>query len=244
MPDQALNLALKQAKGKKFFFAFVPKGSDGKLIVSKKKIPPKEIADAKKEIGGGTPVTGKCIGEGNTMVFHVAKPTAPALAAIVKKVIHRDALLNLVAEFLVASDADADEPDAAAAGGAAAAAPKQTPPPAPPAPPAAGAAKTSPNAGALNLGPWQAARQEAIKDLMALAKKVAATKHGAAAGVLKEINSIIVKLPPNPAHNDIDKIEAFVRHDDTISAAEEVPGHFHKMNIRQPLLDALEGLKK
>ena len=59
--DPELALALKAAKGKKMYFAFIPKGAgDGKLIVSKKKIPPKLIAEARKEIGGGTPVTGRC----------------------------------------------------------------------------------------------------------------------------------------------------------------------------------------
>jgi hypothetical protein len=66
MPDADLAAALKQAKSKKMFFAFVPKGSDGKLIVSKAKVPPKLIAEAKKEIGGGTAVTGMCFGDGKT----------------------------------------------------------------------------------------------------------------------------------------------------------------------------------
>jgi WD40 repeat protein len=55
MPDAELTTALKQAKSKKMFFALVPKGAEGKLIVAKKKILPKEIAEAKKEIGGGLP---------------------------------------------------------------------------------------------------------------------------------------------------------------------------------------------
>jgi hypothetical protein len=44
------------------FFALVAKGADGKLMVAKREIPPKVIADAKKAIGGSTPVTGKCFG--------------------------------------------------------------------------------------------------------------------------------------------------------------------------------------
>jgi hypothetical protein len=53
MPDAELATALKQAKGKKMFFAFIPKGgSDGQLIVSKTKIPPKQIAEAKKHLDG------------------------------------------------------------------------------------------------------------------------------------------------------------------------------------------------
>jgi len=59
MPDANLTAELKQAKSTKMFFAFVPKGADGKLLISKSNISPKQISDARKEIGGGNPVTGK-----------------------------------------------------------------------------------------------------------------------------------------------------------------------------------------
>ena len=63
--------------------------------------------------------------------------------------------------------------------------------------------------------------------------------------MVKEIQYIIgCKLPAKPAANELDKLEDFVRFDDTIAAAEEVPAHFHKLDIRGPLLKALEGLKK
>jgi peptidoglycan hydrolase-like protein with peptidoglycan-binding domain len=321
--DADLAVALKMAKSKKMFFAFVPKGSDGKLIVSKAKIPAKVIAEAKKEIGGGNAITGKCLGPIANMVFFVAKQAPPTMEAALKKVAKRDSGLSVIPEVQLAGDADAEEADdSAAAAAPPAGAPGATPagaaqaaPPAAPAagnlkgiqvalqklgydpgkidgamgphtqaaikkfqqanglaadgvvgpktqaalakalqggapaggaPPeagAAGGAKATP-AGAPNLAPWQAARQVAINDLKALATKVAGTKHGSAAGVLKEIQGIIGKLPANPAANDIDKLEAFVREDDTITAAEEVPGHFHKLDIRKPLLDALEALRK
>jgi hypothetical protein len=115
MPDAQLTAALKQAKATKMFFAFIPKGgSDGQLIVSKTKIPAKEIADAKKQIGGGNAVTGKCFGgEGGAMVFQVAKAASPAMAAAVKKVAKRDSGLTIDADFQLAGDADADEQDTA-----------------------------------------------------------------------------------------------------------------------------------
>jgi len=241
--DKDLLTALKQAKTKKMFFAFVPKGSDGKLLVSKVKIPAKEIAETKKEIGGGAPVLGKCIGEGGAMVFYVAKQAPPAMAAALKKVVKRDTALTIDPDFRVAGDAEADEPDtgetapATATPTTSAAAPPAAPPPNAPAPPKDG------QTAAPNLGPWQKARQTAIADLKALAMKVAATKHADAKGVLMEINSIMTKLPAAPAPKDIDKLEDFIRHDDAITAAEEVPDHFHKLEIRKPLLEALESLK-
>jgi hypothetical protein len=94
------------------------------------------------------------------------------------------------------------------------------------------------------LGAWQAARKEAVDDLMALIKKVFDTKHADAPAVVKEIHSIAKNLPEKPGANDIDKLEAYIRHEDLITAAEEVPDHFHKLNIREPLLAALEGLKQ
>ena len=99
MPDPNLLVALKQAKLKRMFFAFVPKGSEGTLIISKTKIPPRDVADAKKEIGGGTPVIGKCYGDGRTMVFEVAKPPPPALVAAIKRAAKRQTGLTIEPEF-------------------------------------------------------------------------------------------------------------------------------------------------
>jgi peptidoglycan hydrolase-like protein with peptidoglycan-binding domain len=322
MPDAELAGALKAAKAKPMYFAFIPKGAgDGKLIVSKTKISPKLIAEAKKAMGGA-PVTGKCSGPPAAMIFQVSKAAPGTLVGAIKKVAQRDAGFPIIAEFQVAADADADEADADEAPAAAAAAPAA----APAAPPAArgqanvlgiqkalqrlgydpgkidgvsgpqthaaikkfqaasglaadgipgaktqaalakalaggAAARAAPAAGtgatgatasgapasaaaAPNLAPWQAARQIAITDLKALAAKIIGTKHRSAAGVLKEIQSIITRLPANPPLNAIDQLEEFVRHDDTITAAEDIPGHFHKLDIRGPLLQALEGLKQ
>src|SRR5258706_12560229 len=112
MPNLELVAALKQAKSKKMFFAFIPKGSDGKLIVSKNKIPAKELAEAKKEVGGGSPVTGKCFGASDSMVFQVAKPGAETLSASIRKAVQRDAGFKIIPEVQVAGGADGDEEDA------------------------------------------------------------------------------------------------------------------------------------
>ena len=112
--DALLEQALKQARLKKMFFAFIPKGgADGKLIVSKVKIPPKQIAETKKEIGGANPVTGKCFGgDDGSMVFQVAKAAPPTLGPALKKVIHRDSGLTIKPDVQVVADADAEEVEA------------------------------------------------------------------------------------------------------------------------------------
>jgi hypothetical protein len=337
MADATLAAGLKQAKSKKMFFAFVGKGMDGKLIVSRTKVSAKDITAAKKETGGSMAVTGKCFGDGSSsLVFLVAKPAPATLAAAIKKVAHRDAGVTIDPDVEVASDADADDDNspaatgtpaaAAAPAGAAPAAPGDVSPPAaapgqaapdlknvaeiqkalqklgydpgkidglmgphtqgaikkfqqanglavdgivgpktraaldkalqggaapaggptapPAAPPAAAPAAAPAPTSAPNLAPWQAARQNAIKDLKELATKVAGTKHKDAVGVLKEIQSIITNLKPNPTPKEIDKLEAYIRHEDVITAAEESPGHFHKLSIRKPLLEALQTLKR
>jgi peptidoglycan hydrolase-like protein with peptidoglycan-binding domain len=334
MPNPELAAALKQAKAKPMFFAFIHKGAEGKLIVSKTKIPPKQIAEAKKETGGGTPVTGKCFGgEGGAMVFQVAKAAPPALAAAVKKPAKRDAGLMIEPEFQLGGDADADEQAAIeldTTGGPTDSWSPAAAPAAPPAAPAGGkvlgiqkalhklgfdpgkidgvngphtqaaikkfqqskglaadgimgpktqaalaialkggaapsvAAKVTPtpvldpqvtlpelDAASkdsakmpIDLGPWVAARQHAVTNLKALASKVAATKHGRAVGVLKEISSIITRLPAKPGAHELDKLEHFITNDETITAAEEVPAHFHDLDIREPLLKALAAMRQ
>jgi hypothetical protein len=99
----------------------------------------------------------------------------------------------------------------------------------------------------IDLGPWKAAKQNGIDMAKALAGKVAATKHDLAGGVLAEINSIIgfvKKLPDTPAPHEIDKIVASIEGHQAITDAEGVPGHFAKVDIRKPLLNALKALKK
>jgi peptidoglycan hydrolase-like protein with peptidoglycan-binding domain len=109
---------------------------------------------------------------------------------------------------------------------------------------------SSKDAGTLDYGFWVNARKNAIDDLKALAAKIAGaaktagTKPADAGGVLKEINAIIGMLPPKPAPQEIDKLAAIIRQDDAITAAEECPKHFHEVNIRKPLLEALDGLRK
>src|SRR5262245_47385894 len=107
--DLALEQGLKQARTKKMFFAFVPKGAaDGKLIVSKVKILRKQIDETRKEIGGGNAVTGKCFGADGAMVFQVAKEPSATLAAVLKKVAHRDTGLAIIPDVRLAADADDD----------------------------------------------------------------------------------------------------------------------------------------
>src|SRR5262249_43933711 len=104
--DADLAAALKLAKSRKMFFAFVPKGTDGTLIVSRVKIPPKLIADAKKELGGAKPVMGQCFGPLGDLVFQVAKKAPSTMAATLRKVVKRDAGLTIVPDIQVGTDED------------------------------------------------------------------------------------------------------------------------------------------
>ena len=101
MEDAELVSGLKLAKSKDMYFAFFLKGSDGKLIVSRSKIPATELEAAKKEIGGGNLVEGTVKGPTNEMVFKVAKPPSPKLADALKKVVKRDAGITIVPDVQV-----------------------------------------------------------------------------------------------------------------------------------------------
>ena len=115
MQDAELARALMQAHGKKMFFAFIPTrdGRDGKLIASRNQIQPKEIVLARKQIGGGTPVTGMFFGPITGMVFQVQKvplgTLGATLGATLKKVIKRDTGLNIVLELLKAAELGPDD---------------------------------------------------------------------------------------------------------------------------------------
>ena len=123
--DTDLITGLKAAKSKRAYFAIVLKGSnDGALIVSKTKVPPAAITEAKKRSGGSAVLKGFCQYEEGTYVFETAKQAPATASQAVKLIAKRDAGLAVKAEFRVSADPEllADEGDASAA----------TPPPAPP----------------------------------------------------------------------------------------------------------------
>ena len=103
--DEDLVSGLKDAKSKRCYFALVLKGSnDGGLIVSKSKVQPTEIADAKKKSGGTSLVSGFCSYKDGTYVFETAD-NAPATAdQAVKNIAKRDAGMTVKAEFRLSND--------------------------------------------------------------------------------------------------------------------------------------------
>jgi hypothetical protein len=101
--------------------------------------------------------------------------------------------------------------------------------------------------GEADLSEWKAAVEHAATQLKELAKKVAGTRHESAKGVLGEINGIIKdisKLPANPTNEQIESHQAFLSSHDGIAAAEEFPGEFHDLKIREKLIKALNAAKK
>jgi hypothetical protein len=116
--DTKLVTALRQAKQQPMLFAFVAKGaSEGALIVSKKKIPIKEINEAKQETGGKKVIRGRCVGEDGKMVFEVAKEPPSTLAKQLKKVIQESAGMMLQVETRVAADLEDEEEESETEGG-------------------------------------------------------------------------------------------------------------------------------
>jgi hypothetical protein len=164
--DAALTTALKQAKTRAMFFAFVAKGtSDGALIVSKPKIATKQVAETKKKVGGSVVFRGRCVGEEGKLVFEVAKEPPSGLAKQLKTIIARDAGLTLKVEVRVAADLAAEESEAAAEAMAS---------PAPP-PAAADKAAVMKRLGALT-GPYQAAVAAKGPDVARMQSLIGAVK--------------------------------------------------------------------
>lgn len=109
MPNAELATQIKNAKsGKRLSFAFIAKGTTGKLLVGRKIANP-DIVTAKSELGGGTIYTGKCIGEDGVLWFETAKAVPGTLGNTVRKVIKTEAGISLDALFRQKDDADAEE---------------------------------------------------------------------------------------------------------------------------------------
>jgi hypothetical protein len=103
--DKDLVDGLKAAKTKRAYFALVLKGSnDGALIVSKTKVPPTGIADAKKKSGGSAVVQGFCSHEDGKYIFETAKEAPATAAQAVKIIVKRDAEMTISAEFRISTD--------------------------------------------------------------------------------------------------------------------------------------------
>jgi hypothetical protein len=106
--DKDLTNALKVARGgKPMQFAFLPKGSEGKLLVGKK-IQPKQIAETKSATGASSVFKGRCVGEDGTLVFYVAKEPPATLLGQLKKRLKDDAGLVFPVEIRVNTDAEAE----------------------------------------------------------------------------------------------------------------------------------------
>ena len=113
-PDElktALRNALKATDAKPHYFALVLKGSEGLLVVDKRKIAPPMIDAAKKKVGSNTVVRGICFGEDGSTVFQTLKP-AGNVAATIKKAAQSQAGLSIKPELRVGAADDGDEDEA------------------------------------------------------------------------------------------------------------------------------------
>ncbi len=110
--DTKLKTALRLAKQQPMRFAFVLAGQgEGILIVSKKKIPIKEVNEAKSESGGKKVFRGLCQVIDGKLVFDVAKEPPSTLAKTLKAVIHEKVGIILKVETRLAPDLEEEEED-------------------------------------------------------------------------------------------------------------------------------------
>jgi hypothetical protein len=78
---------IKRAKTARMQAAILVKGKDTRLLLSKTKVKPTQIAVVKKEIGGGRLLRAVCFGENGRLVFEFLKDPPAPLERILKKVI-------------------------------------------------------------------------------------------------------------------------------------------------------------
>jgi hypothetical protein len=103
-PDElksALRNAQKATEPKPYCFAVVLKGSDGILLVDKRKVAPAMLDAAKKKIGSTSVVRGRCYGGEGTLVFETAKPVGGTVASVVRKLMQTQAGVSFKPEFIV-----------------------------------------------------------------------------------------------------------------------------------------------
>lgn len=118
--DKVLYTGLKRAKTARMFFAVAAKGtSDGRLILSKVKVKPTDIAAAKSELGGARVFRGMCFGEDGKHIFELRKEPPATLDKLLKKIAKQQAGLMIRAICRVAQvgedlgDDPSDEVDGA-----------------------------------------------------------------------------------------------------------------------------------
>jgi peptidoglycan hydrolase-like protein with peptidoglycan-binding domain len=103
--DSKLAAALKQARHTRMNFIFVANGSSqAKLVLSKKPLTAKEVADVKRAVGSGTIFKGRCVTERGKLVFETAKQLPQTLGKQLKTVIKDSGGVALAVETRVAPD--------------------------------------------------------------------------------------------------------------------------------------------
>jgi hypothetical protein len=108
--DDDLSKGLSKAKTAKadnpMFFLLVLKGSEGVLVVDRKKITTAQIAAAKKRSGGTTLVKGVCYGEDGRLIFETPEKPAPAWSVAARKSAKDHASQTISPVFRLGRDPD------------------------------------------------------------------------------------------------------------------------------------------
>ena len=204
--DSELLANLRQAKKKPMFFAFIAKGGEGKLLVDKKKIPKKDIAEAKKACGGGIIYSGNCLDEEGTLVFETKKDPPGNLAAAIKKTIKSDAGLTMPVK--ARSNAGLEDEESETESVETAPQDTATVPSAPP-PPGASAAPASP------APPPPDAGAAVMKRLNGLTAGIKAAMAGTQAARVQTLfvsaNGLIKSKEFDKANAAVDELELFLK---------------------------------
>jgi hypothetical protein len=233
-----LGKLLLSAGKKKLFFAYgTGKRKDGKgdgaLLVRGKK-PKKQDVEAVCDCSQFTEGTCWSATEGQTIYLHGRKDKLAA-SLVTKMALSAKHETGKIYDFQVPSDEEAARVAHLVEGEEETAVPHQQ---------AVEAHPAAPPSGVPGLKDWQSARTVVVNQIRAVANAVAQTKDPDAAPVLIALNSIVKQLTESPTlPQQVAELEKYLRDDDVITAAEEVPPQYGSLRIRAPLLQALGKLK-
>jgi hypothetical protein len=103
-------------------------------------------------------------------------------------------------------------------------------------------AQGEPSADAL--AAWQAAREAVVVDIRKAAAAIAATRDPHATAAIIELQAIIKNLTAKPqTPQAVAELERYLKTDDIITHAEDIPRWVATLRIREPLLGALKRLQ-
>ncbi len=107
--DMELYSGLKRARTQPMFFALVVRSASvGKMLISKMKVKPSDISEAKKALGGGRVLGGRCLYQNGSHHFILKQEPPATLARLIKRMAKEQAGI-IIKPFCRGGDVDGED---------------------------------------------------------------------------------------------------------------------------------------